>query len=102
MSQETFGYLGMWAKGTLKALETEYEFEDGLLLSGKLTIKEDQAKQLIEYLTSADYGQYGANLDIAVFYNSAKPVQFTGSLKTPYEKDSNKPASTVKATRKMK
>ena len=79
----------------------EYEFDSGLLVSGSVNITEEQAGELIEYLQSADFGDYGCKLDIAIFHNPDKKVVLGGTIKTPYNKEETTTKASSKAKRKM-
>jgi hypothetical protein len=103
-TQETFGYISAWSKGTLGTLLEEYAIDKGIMMSGKVKVKEEQAQQLIEYLSNpANYDQYGAVLDFALFYDEDKPVNISGTIKTPYAKESGTPtkSATSKAKRQI-
>jgi hypothetical protein len=100
-AQETFGYISAWSKGTLGTLLEEYEIDNGIMMSGKIKVKPDQGQQLIEYLSNpGNYDAYGAVLDFALFYDEDKPVNISGSVKTPYVKESG--TSTKSATSRAK
>jgi hypothetical protein len=102
-NQQTFGYVNTWARNEYAESIEEYGQETGLMLSGNVSIKQEQADALIEYLSTADFGEYGVKLDIAIFYDPDKKVTFSGSIKSPYKKDgssSSRTAST-KARRKV-
>jgi hypothetical protein len=89
-SHTTFGYVNVWAKGAFADDVSEYGMHEGLLLSGNVSIKKEQADALIAYLQDdSNYNEYGAKLDIAVFYDEEKKVAFSGSIKTPYVKGNN-------------
>jgi len=84
----TFGYMKGWAKKSLESIFAQFEIDNGLIMSGKVQLKQEQATQLIEYLsdpTNAD--QYGYNLDFALFFDGDKPVNISGKITTPYKKD---------------
>ena len=99
--QQTFGYVNVWARNTLQTLMDEYEFDQGVLASGSVSITEEQATELISYLQSADFGDYGAKIDIAIFHNPDKKVVLSGSIKTPYTKGEGTSKASSKAKRKM-
>ena len=99
--QQTFGYVNVWARNTLKGLLDEYEFDNGVLVSGTVSITKEQATSLISYLQNADFGEYGTKLDIAIFHNPDKNVILSGSIKTPYVKEEGKTSKTTNAKRKM-
>jgi hypothetical protein len=93
--QLTFGYISVWAKGTLKTLTEEYEIEDGIIASGKIQVTKEQADELVTYLENADYGKYGTTLDVALFYNEDKSVKIGGSIKSPYTPGDTSGSSTT-------
>jgi len=94
MTATTFGYMKAWAKGTLKTIMEEYEVDKGVLLSGKLQLKQAQAQELIDYLSDpANYNDYGCSVDFALFHNPDDTVVISGKLTTPYVKETNKTAS---------
>ena len=98
-----FGYMKAWAKGTLAQLTNEFEM-DGILLSGKVQLKEGQAADLVAYLSDPNnMGQYGVDLDFALFFKDSDKVQITGKLTTPYKKEgeSNDTTTTTRAKRTM-
>lgn len=98
-NSQTFGYMKAWAKGFLDRMLKEYE-ADGILLSGKVQLKETQVDELIRYLQDpANMGQYGVDLDFALFYKEEDKVQISGKLSTPYVKDGNTNANTNTTTR---
>lgn len=98
-NSQTFGYMKAWAKGTLARITQEYEM-DGILLSGKVQLKETQVDELITYLQDPmNMGQYGVDLDFALFFRDADKVQISGKLTTPYVKDGNSNAATTTTTR---
>lgn len=100
----TFGYMKAWAKCTLARLTQEFEM-DGIMLSGKVQLKQPQVDGLIAYLQdSANMGQYGLELDFALFYKEEDTVQISGRLTTPYKKEgdsSNATTTTTRAKRTM-
>lgn len=109
MSQTTFAFVNCWAKepkdlnGLKTLVEKEFQLPDGLMLSGKVSLKPDQAQLLIEYLSDpANCGQYGIELDLALFYKEEGKVKISGKLNSPYVKDAtatnNNPASKARRT----
>jgi hypothetical protein len=58
------------------------------MLSGTVSLKPDQAQQLIDYLSDpANCGQYGIPLDLSLFYKEDAKVKIGGKLSSPYKKD---------------
>ena len=98
-NSQTFGYMKAWAKGFLDRMLKEYE-ADGILLSGKVQLKQTQVDELIAYLQDENnMGQYGLDLDFALFYKEDDKVQISGKLTTPYKKDDTSNANTTTTTR---
>lgn len=104
MSATTFGYMKAWAKKSLEAILTQFEVDNGIMMSGAVQLKQEQVDSLIEYLSDTNNAdQYGYKLDFAIFYDGSKPVPLSGKLTTPYVKDSNSsPATRPSASAKRK
>lgn len=99
----TFGYMKGWAKKSLESIFAQFEIDNGLIMSGKLQLKQEQATQLIEYLSDPNNaGQYGYNLDFALFYNGAETVNISGKITTPYQKDNASTTSRASSSAKRK
>jgi hypothetical protein len=83
-----FGYMNAWAKKGFKTLiEEDVQLADELMLSGQVKLTPEMAQQLIEYLQDpANCGQYGIQLDFALFYKDDAKVAISGKLTTPYVK----------------
>lgn len=98
----TFGYVNLFPKKSFATLvNDEVRLEDGIVLTGGVTVKPEQAQELIAYLSDpANCGQYGIKLDMAIFYDDSKSVKFSGKVTTPYVKpDSEAPKASTKARR---
>ena len=96
----TFGYMKAWPKGSIKTLLEEYVVDDGILMSGKVQLKQLQVDELIAYLQdSANMGQYGLELDFALFFKESEKVQISGKLTTPYKKEGDSTNATTTTTR---
>ena len=98
----TFGYVNLFPKKTFATLvNEEVQLQDGIVLSGGITVKPEQAQELIEYLSDpANCGEYGIKLDMAIFYNDDKSVKFSGKITTPYVKpEGDAPKASTKARR---
>jgi hypothetical protein len=109
MTTQTFGYANCWARepgnttGLKTLIEKEFQLPDGLMLSGKVSLKPEQAQSLIEYLSNPDNcGQYGIELDLALFYNETSKVKVSGKLTSPYKKDQQQQTTTSTTTAKAR
>lgn len=94
--QTTLAYMNGWPKKGLETLTQEYDI-DGIIVSGNIRLKTQQVEDLIQYLQTAEPGEYGLQLDFALFYkeDGNKPP-ISGKLTTPYVKDTS---DTTKSTK---
>ena len=99
-----FGFINAWARGGEQGLEgllNNYTVDDGIALSGSISVKEEQADALIAYLSdSNNLTEYGYKLDFAIFYNEEGRVKLNGSITTPYQKDSNSNSKTSRRSKR--
>lgn len=107
MTATTFGYISAWSKEPkdskgLKTLLDEYAIPNGLMISGKMKFTPTQAQQLIEYLSNpANCGQYGIEVDFALFYDESKPVNISGKITTPYVKHTESTPTKLQSRRSI-
>ena len=98
--RQKFAFLTLWAKGQLLKMLGEFDPQEGIALSGSMSLKKENIDAFVDYLKDLPDRNGYVQVDVAVFFGDAeKPGDFNGCVQEPYKKQ---PESGSTGTRQLR